>query len=257
MSRFGGKKGKKLPGAEFSWEGDAGGEADNAPTPLFPAYYILTYVETYVIPTGRVLNHQEKNEVAYFRSLREQFHEGPYYSLLKASAINAKKGSTARATMDPFTSMPTYSARYQKKHRVVPHINPKDHEYILKFFPRNLWPIIQPSFRPNGEANFQSAVGTQKRGFEDDEDEGPSFKLRKSSDSDNEDDVNKGDDEEGAGDGELLDGDEDAEEEIEDNDFEDDENEMGGDYDAEQYFDAGGDDEEDFGEGGGGDEDTY
>jgi DNA-directed RNA polymerase III subunit RPC7 len=36
MSRFGAKKGRKLPGAEFTWEADPGGEADTAPTPLFP-----------------------------------------------------------------------------------------------------------------------------------------------------------------------------------------------------------------------------
>lgn len=36
MSRFGAKKGRKLPGAEFTWENDAGGEPDTAPTPLYP-----------------------------------------------------------------------------------------------------------------------------------------------------------------------------------------------------------------------------
>lgn len=36
MSKFGAKRGKKLPGAEFTWDDDPGGEPDTAPTPLFP-----------------------------------------------------------------------------------------------------------------------------------------------------------------------------------------------------------------------------
>lgn len=36
MSKFGGKRGKKFPGAEFTWDDDPGGEPDTAPTPLFP-----------------------------------------------------------------------------------------------------------------------------------------------------------------------------------------------------------------------------
>lgn len=39
MSRFGANRGKKLPGSEFSWDTEAGGEPDNAPTPLFPVSY--------------------------------------------------------------------------------------------------------------------------------------------------------------------------------------------------------------------------
>lgn len=40
MSRFGAKKGRKLPGAEFTWETDAGGEPDTAPTPLYPVRFL-------------------------------------------------------------------------------------------------------------------------------------------------------------------------------------------------------------------------
>lgn len=34
MSRF--SKGKRLPGAEFTWDADPGGVPDTAPTPLYP-----------------------------------------------------------------------------------------------------------------------------------------------------------------------------------------------------------------------------
>lgn len=41
MSRFGAKKGRKLPGAEFTWDTEPGAEADTAPTPLFPVCRIF------------------------------------------------------------------------------------------------------------------------------------------------------------------------------------------------------------------------
>ena len=36
MSRFGAKRGRKLPGQEFTWDNEPGAEPDTAPTPLFP-----------------------------------------------------------------------------------------------------------------------------------------------------------------------------------------------------------------------------
>lgn len=70
------------------------------------------------------------------------------------------------------------------------------------------------------------------------------------------------DEEEGRRTDEERDLDEDEErDELEDDNFEDDDDEMGGDYNAEQYFDAG-DDDADMdafadGGGGGGDEETF
>ncbi|KAJ6110038.1 hypothetical protein N7486_002273 [Penicillium sp. IBT 16267x] len=37
MSRF--NKGKRLPGAEFTWDADPGGVPDTAPTPLYPVRF--------------------------------------------------------------------------------------------------------------------------------------------------------------------------------------------------------------------------
>ncbi|RAL67817.1 hypothetical protein DID88_008544 [Monilinia fructigena] len=54
--------------------------------------------------------------------------------------------------------------------------------------------------------------------------------------------------------GEGEDMEEEEEEEEQDNDYEDDEEDMGGDYDAEQYFENGEDDDDDGGDGGGGDD---
>lgn len=226
------------------------------------------------------LNAREQRQVDRYRQLREQFHEGPYYSVLDAASSSAKKGSAARANYDPFHGMPSYSGRYQKKKRTIPRLQGRPYSEsihlgagqdkvvwiveddtltvyraVMKFFPRELWQTIQPSFKPDSSLDgFVAPVtrtGGAKRGFEDDEEDGqdedPSKRRRE-------------DDEGGEGEGDALDQDEEQEEEIVDSDFEDDDDEMGGDYNAEQYFD-GGDDEygdDGFGDGGGGgDEDTY
>ncbi|KAL4883344.1 DNA-directed RNA polymerase III, subunit Rpc31 [Aspergillus karnatakaensis] len=247
MSRFGAKKGKKLPGAEFTWDTtDASGEADTAPTPLFPKY---------TVPRARALSDREQVQVDLYRTLRERFHDGPYYSILGVSSGTNGYTASSKANFDPFNGMPSYSGKYQKKKRLVPKLQGRP--YVMKFFPRDLWTTVQPNFKPDGMLDgyipqtLQSGI---KRGFEEDDEDDETTKKRR-----------QGDDEEGEGEGGeleagILDADEDAEEEIVDDDFEEDEDEMGGDYNAEQYFDGGDDDygDDGFGDGGGGgDEDTY
>ena len=70
----------------------------------------------------RPLDDREQNQVDRYRSLREQFHEGPDYSVLDVAASAARKDSAARAHFDPFYGMPSYSDRYQRKKRMVPKI---------------------------------------------------------------------------------------------------------------------------------------
>lgn len=235
--------------------------------------------QNFVVPFSRKISHAEKREIDWARGLREKRHEGPDYAVIDASASTAKKGSAARANFDPFTGMPSYSGRYQKKHRTFPKIPGREEfgrmclDILLlshvptvltqfqiidtKYFPRQLWPIIQPNYRPDalGDEFKPQAAITVNRGFEDEEDEAEddAAKRRAAGGEEKEAEVE-------ADEGELLEGDEDAEEEIVDDDFEEDEDEMGGDYNAEQYFDAGDDEfgEDGFGDGGGGgDEDTY
>ncbi|KAJ5994974.1 hypothetical protein N7481_001951 [Penicillium waksmanii] len=247
MSRF--SKGKRLPGAEFTWDADPGGQPDTAPTPLYPDY---------VVPLARKLSPREQSSTNYYRSLRERYHEGAYYSVIDVSASNSKKGSSNRTNFDPFHGMPSYAGRYQKKRRTVPKIAgaraPGDYE--TRFFPRSLWQTIRPDFRPDAPIDgFKPAmtVAGMKRGFEDDEDDDAAQSSKKRAAG--------GDDEEGDEDGEegeLLEGDEDAQEEISDNEF-DSEDDDGGDYNAEKYFEDGGDDMDDdgLGDGGGGGEEDF
>ncbi|RMJ28354.1 hypothetical protein PHISP_00741 [Aspergillus sp. HF37] len=252
MSRFGARKGRKLPGQEFTWDNEPGAEPDTAPTPLFPKY---------TVPHARLLSPREQIQVDYYRQLRERFHEGPDYAVRDAVTATARRDTPARANFDPFHGMPSYSGRYQKKQRTVPRVQGRS--FILKFFPQELWKTIQPSFKPDsatdGYVGQMKKGRTLKRGFEDDEDdEDDATKRRRAGDDDDE-----GEQKEGAEDGDrdVLDEDEEQEEEIVDDDFEDDEDELGGDYNAEQYFD-GGDDEmgdDGFADGGpgAGDEDTF
>lgn len=91
----------------------------------------LVRPQAYVVPLARKIAPKEQSEVDYYRRLRERFHEGPYYSVLDASASTAKKGSAARPNFDPFHGMPSYSSRYQKKLRTIPRIDPVRHEYSM------------------------------------------------------------------------------------------------------------------------------
>ena len=85
--------------------------------------------QAYVVPFARQITAQEQSEVDHYRRLRERFHDGPYDSVLDASASTAKKGSAARANFDPFTGMPSYSGRYQKKRRTLPNIAVAERDY--------------------------------------------------------------------------------------------------------------------------------
>ncbi|BCS20116.1 DNA-directed RNA polymerase III subunit C31 [Aspergillus puulaauensis] len=247
MSRFGAKKGRNLPGAEFTWDNtDPSGEADTAPTPLFPKY---------AIPRARPLSEREQVQVELYRTLRERFHDGPYYSILGASSGTGYT-TNSKANFDPFNGMPSYSGRYQKKKRLVPRVQGRP--YVMKFFPRELWTTVKPNYKPDGLLDGyvpQTLQGGVKRGFEEDDEDDDTSKRRRQGDGED------GDENEDA-EGPVPDAEEEQdEEEIVDDDFEDDDDDMGGDYNAEQYFD-GGDDEygdDGFGDGGGGggDEDTY
>lgn len=124
-----------------------------------------------------------------------------------------------------------------------------------RFFPRSLWQTIRPDFRPDAPVDgFKPAmtVAGMKRGFEDDEDDAAQPSKKGAAGGDDEEGDEDGED------GELLEGDEDAQEEISDNEFDSDDDD-GGDYNAEKYFEDGGDDMDDdgLGDGGGGGEEDF
>ncbi|EEA28918.1 DNA-directed RNA polymerase III subunit C31 [Talaromyces marneffei ATCC 18224] len=255
MSFGGGRGGARKPlppGSEFNWQKAPGELPDGAPTPTFPPY------DT---PKAEPLQSRERSEVNRYRALRDRFQNGPYYAAVNAASTSAKQGTKERAEFDPFNGMPSYSSRYQKRKRTVPKIAGR--EYIVHFFPRELWRVVRPDYKPD-RPDTQIAGARWKRTqahFEDDEDEDveedeKAPKRPKAGDEeggDEETPENEG--EEGEREGSEED------DELQDDDFSEDDDEMGGDYNAEQYFDAG-DDEGDGdgfadGGGGGGDEDFF
>ncbi|WEW56551.1 DNA-directed RNA polymerase III subunit C31 [Emydomyces testavorans] len=254
MSRRGGggARGKRLPGAEFSWQSEPGAEADTAPTPLFPKYKV---------PRAKPLSPLEAPQVDHYRKLREKIHNGPFYTVLSGPPSYGRGGPPARAQFDPFQGMATYGQRYLKKARTLPKLSGIPFE--MNFFPKELWSTLDPKYvgLPGGMGNSLGALARagQKRGFEDDEEEEAADAMRKRQAVDEEEDegsdANKrGDTDDEAG---LEDeGEGEGEEEIVDDDFEEDEEDMGGDYNAEQYFD-GGDEVDDYGDGDLGDGDVY
>lgn len=245
--------------------------------------------QPYDTPTAEPLQTRERSEVDRYRALRDRFQNGPYYAAVNAASTSAKKGTAERAEFDPFNGMPSYSSRYQKRKRTVPKISGREYSeslsllssyeknseicrltlvIVVHFFPRELWRIVRPDYKPD-RPDAQIAGGRWKRvqaHFEDDEDEDveEDEKARKRPKAGDE----EGGDEEEAQEDEGKDLDEEGEregsdedDELRDDDFSEDDDEMGGDYNAEQYFDAG-DDEGDGdgfadGGGGGGDEDFF
>ena len=62
MSRFGAKRGKKTPGAEFAFNNEPGAEPDTAPTPLFPVCFLLFFFVFFLLIGGLcpVINKKKK-----------------------------------------------------------------------------------------------------------------------------------------------------------------------------------------------------
>jgi DNA-directed RNA polymerase III subunit RPC7 len=81
------------------------------------------------------LNPLEQTQVDLYRDMRRRFNEGPYYSVVEAASLTAKKGSAARANFDAFHGMPTYSSRYLKKSRTLPKMSERPYgELDRRFF---------------------------------------------------------------------------------------------------------------------------
>lgn len=167
------------------------------------------------------------------------------------------RANTSAARFDPFEGMPTYSQRYTRKRRKIPKLDTRpystlpllsafkfrlNHSYItvLKFFPKELWSILDPSSTTSNGAGTESsskpkllfsATSRVTNGLcaHDRELSGEPGQLNR----------NGEDDEENV---EKVDEDELPPEEEVDSEYDSDEGSMAGDYNAEHYFDDGGDD---------------
>jgi DNA-directed RNA polymerase III subunit RPC7 len=231
-------------------------------------------MQDYDVPKPPVLTRREEKQITYFRLHREQIHDSPLY----AAARTRQKGpsystraygqedinrryradKTAKANVDPFLAIPSYSERFSRTERTLPDLG--SHPFAKEFFPKELHAALEGQ----GGTKRAAKVGRKVLALS-------SIKSLRTAEE-----IFYGDATEGA----LLDDpasvnrslnlvgheDEDGpEDEFEDEDleaFEDDadqfEDESENDYNAEQYFD-GNQDEDDYHDGGGGDDggDTY
>ncbi|KAI9807808.1 MAG: hypothetical protein M1825_005113 [Sarcosagium campestre] len=176
------------------------------------------------------------------------------------------RGVSAAANIDPFEGMPTYSEKYQRKVRKTPKLDTRP--YVLKLFPRELWSTLDPDH----DVQDGTAVPSKKRktlqfsttqdsitlledavvpsGSNTEDQSRPDRRIQSKAAGDS----GKVEDED---DEELRHDDEDEppdEEPDEDENYEEDEVEMGGDYDAEHYFNDGGEDDGEYYDGGGDDD---
>ncbi|KAI4128884.1 MAG: hypothetical protein LQ338_002514 [Usnochroma carphineum] len=191
--------GYKIAGTVLPWDPDIDLNRPT-PTPLFPA------------------------QVAAFRALRARIHEGPFYTILDSDArIGKKTAKTAAANVDPFEAMPTYSQKYMKKRRRLPKLSAMP--YVLKYFPKELWPTLDPKNHKSSNINGQSKVIPKRKERQENGETAQETAGDRSGDEDMRD----------------RDPEEEAMEEPVENEFDEDDDD-GGDYNAEQYFDDGGDD---------------
>jgi DNA-directed RNA polymerase III subunit RPC7 len=197
--------------------------------------------------------------VRNFKAALEAVYSGPLYThptkrdtdkpakTFSQDQFNKQYGSRGKADIDPFISVETYSQKYNPPKRTLPNLKP----VILdkKLFPQELWITLDGEEGREVKRHLDSVM--QKKA-EAETMADPTLSTSK--------DLNKllletikrvAGEEDNDGEAEEVEK-ETGPDEEEDYDYEEDEGDMGGDYDAEKYFDDGENDEED-GEAGGDD----
>ncbi|KAJ4159133.1 uncharacterized protein LMH87_008046 [Akanthomyces muscarius] len=248
---------------------DTGDEPDARPSELFPPY---------AVPTPRSLTTAEANSVHYMLLLRHQVHASSLYTSKRTALtdptaprktygqaqMNAVYGVKNKASLDPFTSMPTYSQKFVRQERALPDWSGRP--VCRELFPQELLETVDGA----GSGGGGGGGGPQKK---------RRLELSRVSALPNAEEAFgmpslAGDDGEGGGDAAdgqtLLDKlealrdeeGEEAEGEEEEAPEEDDEDEIyddedAGDYDAEQFFDNGEEFGDEYGDGDDGGEGTY
>ncbi|KAH6889180.1 DNA-directed RNA polymerase III, subunit Rpc31 [Thelonectria olida] len=235
---------------------DTGDEPDARPSELFPPY---------VVPNPKTLNSQEISSIQHLLLLRHQIHASPLYTSKRTSLhdptaprklygqdqMNARYGVKNKASLDPFTAVPTYSHKFVREERALPDWS---HRPVCReLFPDELLGTIDAA------SNASTTPGTYKRrklelssisalpsaeeafGLATDGmngDEGHNLLDR----------LDAIKDEEGEG-GLDLEDEEGLDEDDQDEVYDD---EDAGDYDAENYFDGGEEFGDDYGDDGDG-----
>jgi DNA-directed RNA polymerase III subunit RPC7 len=244
----------------------------------------LPCLQPYALPKAPLLSKTEDKQVSYFLLFREQCQDSPLYTEARSwtqtpsaartygqEQVNKRYGQTTKATVDPFTAVPTYSHKFKKVPRTLPDLGARP--FAKEFFPPELHVTLDGDDEPSsGPASKRRRVGPKTLGLssitsyktaeelflpdtaaaaarpEDPAGHNKLLQVMSAAEKQNED-----------GDGDaFLSGEDDDDwvkgngEEDEDGNAEEDdqyEDESGDDYNAEAYFD-GNQDDEDYDEGG-------
>ncbi|KAG4439070.1 hypothetical protein IFR05_005461 [Cadophora sp. M221] len=225
----------QLKGA--TWEYDATAVLETKPSELFPPHPNLKKPAS--------LTDKELREINNYRSLQAKIHRGPLFTqstkrnanaptkTFSEAQVNAQYGGNAKADMDPFTGVETYSMRYAPKKNTLPKLS--DAPFDKSLFPEELWDTLDGKAGAEVKKHINRSMAKKAQMLSGVGDSKDKTKLMLEKINDAVDGVDDEDDDE-------------EDEAAADSEFEDDD---GGDYDAEQYFDGGEDRDDDDGEDGG------
>lgn len=216
-----------------------------------------TCLQPRVVDRPRDLNAAEASAVRHFLLLRRQMHASPLYTSNRASPhdplaprklyglaqMNSMYDVRSRASLDPFTAVPTYSHKFVRRDRLLPDWTSRP--VCRELFPAELLDTVEPrddsgmaprrrlqltslSSLPNAEEAFgMPSLATASR---------PGSHLLDKLDAIPDEDADEG-------------ADLDEAEAVEDDEDEVYDDEDAGDYDAENYFDNGDDMGDDYADG--------
>lgn len=219
-----------------------------------------------MVPTARQLATTEKAAVQHLLLLRRQIHGSPLYTSKRTALndptaprkhygqaqANARFGVRSKASLDPFTAVPTYSHKFVREERALPDWS--NRPVCRELFPSELYDTIDAAATTGGpgvkgfkrrklELSSISALPSAEEAFGlagdgEDEMQGKNLLERLQALKEEEgDEIADLEDEEVA--------DEDDQDEVYDD-------EDAGDYDAENYFDNGDEFGDDYGDDGDG-----
>lgn len=126
---------------------DTGEEPDARPSELFPPR---------LVPTPRPASASETSGIQFFLLLRHQVHASPLYTSKRTSAhdptaprklygqaqVNARYGVKSKASVDPFTAVPTYSQKFVREERALPDWSARP--VCRELFPAELLDTVEP-----------------------------------------------------------------------------------------------------------------
>ncbi|KAK4221618.1 hypothetical protein QBC38DRAFT_376812 [Podospora fimiseda] len=250
----------------FALDNDIDTTFDGKPSELFPEYDI---------PKPAPLNVKENKQVMCFLTFREQCHDSPLYTQARTwdkVTTGAGKRSFGQEQInkrymddnmvDPFTAVPTYSAKFHVPSRTLPDLSSRP--FAKEFFPSELHSTLdgdtsnkRRKVKSLGLSKITSYKTVEELEAEQlasgppkvDEDYGKALEILKNAEITAEEGgllLPEEDDDWVKNNGENEDGEGEQEEEDEYDD------ESGDDYNAEQYFEDG--DADDYDDDGGGDD---